>query len=102
MTPAVSLTRGRRVERAAGEAAQGPPTLPAALQDVRVLAFDTFGTVVDWRSGVIAEGEALGKAKGLTVDWANFAERGGEPTAPPWSACEKGSCPGRSSTCSTG
>jgi 2-haloacid dehalogenase len=46
---------------------------------VQVLLFDTFGTVVDWRGSVIAEGEALGRAKGLTVDWAAFADawRGG-------------------------
>jgi 2-haloacid dehalogenase len=45
----------------------------------QVLVFDTFGTVVDWRSSVIAEGEALGRNKGLTVDWAGFADawRGG-------------------------
>lgn len=41
---------------------------------LKVLVFDTFGTVVDWRSAVIAEGRKLGKAKGLTVDWAAFAD----------------------------
>ncbi len=41
---------------------------------VQVLAFDVFGTVVDWRSSVIAEGEQLGKTKGLKVDWAAFAD----------------------------
>jgi 2-haloacid dehalogenase len=58
-----------------GEApAQTPPP-----SGVRILVFDTFGTVVDWRGSVIAEGERLGKAKGLTVDWAAFADawRGG-------------------------
>jgi 2-haloacid dehalogenase len=46
---------------------------------VQILVFDTFGTVVDWRSSVIAEGEKLGRAKGLNVDWAAFADawRGG-------------------------
>ena len=46
---------------------------------VRILVFDTFGTVVDWRGSVIAEGERLGKAKGFNVDWAAFADawRGG-------------------------
>ena len=43
-------------------------------QDIKVLAFDVFGTVVDWRSSVIAEGEQLGKAKGLQVDWTAFAD----------------------------
>ena len=41
---------------------------------IKVLAFDVFGTVVDWRSSVIAEGEQLGKTKGLNVDWAAFAD----------------------------
>jgi 2-haloacid dehalogenase len=40
----------------------------------KVLAFDVFGTVVDWRSSVIAEGERLGKAKGINLDWAAFAD----------------------------
>ena len=26
---------------------------------IKILAFDVFGTVVDWRSSVIAEGERL-------------------------------------------
>lgn len=49
------------------------------LAAVKVLVFDTFGTVVDWRSAVIAEGQKLGRTKGLTVDWAAFADtwRGG-------------------------
>jgi 2-haloacid dehalogenase len=45
-----------------------------SVDSVRVLAFDVFGTVVDWRSSVIAEGEQLGKTKGLNVDWAGFAD----------------------------
>src|SRR5438128_2509640 len=54
---------------------------PSAVPGVRpqILVFDTFGTVVDWRSSVIAEGDRLGRAKGLNVDWAAFADawRGG-------------------------
>jgi 2-haloacid dehalogenase len=41
---------------------------------VKILVFDVFGTVVDWRSSVIAEGQRLGNAKGFTVDWAEFAD----------------------------
>ena len=41
---------------------------------VRALAFDVFGTVVDWRSTIIREGSALGAAKGLRVDWSAFAD----------------------------
>ncbi len=41
---------------------------------VKALAFDVFGTVVDWRSSIIREGEQLGKAKGINIDWARFAD----------------------------
>jgi 2-haloacid dehalogenase len=41
---------------------------------VKVMVFDVFGTVVDCRSSLIAEGEQLGKTKGLSVDWAAFAD----------------------------
>ena len=41
---------------------------------VKALAFDVFGTVVDWRSSVITEGQQLGTTKGLNVDWAAFAD----------------------------
>jgi 2-haloacid dehalogenase len=45
------------------------------LANVKALVFDTFGTVVDWRSSVIAEGMAWGKAKGLNINWADFVDR---------------------------
>src|SRR5205807_1751901 len=41
---------------------------------VRALVFDTFGTVVDWRSSVAAEVAAVAKRKGLAVDGAKFAD----------------------------
>ncbi len=44
------------------------------LSEISALTFDVFGTVVDWRSGIIRDGEALGRAKGLAVDWARFAD----------------------------
>jgi len=43
--------------------------------NVRALAFDVFGTVVDWRGSVIRAAEALGRAKGLSVDWPRFADQ---------------------------
>jgi 2-haloacid dehalogenase len=53
------------------------PTLRAqnAKRMPKALVFDTFGTVVDWRGSIIAEGAAWGKAKGLNIDWARFADR---------------------------
>jgi 2-haloacid dehalogenase len=46
-----------------------------ALTGVKALTFDVFGTVVDWRSSIIREGEAFGKPRGVSVDWAAFAEK---------------------------
>ena len=37
---------------------------PSQRESIKFLAFDVFGTVVDWRSSVIAEGEQLGRSKG--------------------------------------
>lgn len=44
------------------------------LGEVRALAFDIFGTVVDWRSSIIEAGQALGERAGASVDWPAFAE----------------------------
>jgi 2-haloacid dehalogenase len=44
------------------------------LSTIKALTFDVFGTVVDWRNSIIREGEALGRAKKLDVDWAKFAD----------------------------
>jgi len=41
---------------------------------IKALACDVFGTVVDWRGSIIAEGEALGRARSLAIDWARFAD----------------------------
>ena len=38
------------------------------------LAFDVFGTVVDYRGTIMREGERLNRAKGLPVDWGQFAD----------------------------
>jgi 2-haloacid dehalogenase len=45
-----------------------------ALSDVKALVFDVFGTVVDYRGTIAREGEQLNRAKGLQVDWAQFAD----------------------------
>jgi 2-haloacid dehalogenase len=42
------------------------------LSGVKALAFDTYGTVVDWRGSVLAELRDLGKARRLGVDWEVF------------------------------
>jgi len=50
-------------------------TLKPQLANVKACVFDVFGTVVDWRSSVIAEATAWSKAKGLHIDWAEFTDR---------------------------
>ena len=42
--------------------------------EIKALTFDVFGTVTDWRSTVIREGQDLGKQKGLDIDWVEFAD----------------------------
>jgi 2-haloacid dehalogenase len=41
---------------------------------VRALAFDVFGTVVDWRSSVIRELTEFGGRHGVSADWPQFAD----------------------------
>jgi 2-haloacid dehalogenase len=47
------------------------------------LAFDVFGTVVDWRGSIIGELEMFGENQGVAEDWATFADdwRAGYPAA---------------------
>ncbi len=44
------------------------------LKSIRALTFDVFGTVVDWRSGIIREAEAMGRSRGINRDWPSFAD----------------------------
>lgn len=83
------LGREAAAGQAPGGAASASPGAPA-----RILLFDTFGTVVDWRSSVIAEGQALAKRKGWThVDWAAFADAWRGDYAPSMNRVRKGELP---------
>ncbi len=44
------------------------------MTEIAALTFDVFGTVVDWRSGVAREAEALLAPKGYQLDWGDFAD----------------------------
>ena len=44
------------------------------MHDVKAILFDTFGTVVDWRSSLINEFTAWGDRRGLKIDWVAFAD----------------------------
>lgn len=41
---------------------------------MKALLFDVFGTVVDWRSGIIKAGEEFQAATGIPQDWTAFAD----------------------------
>ena len=44
-----------------------------AYSEIKALTFDVFGTVVDWYSSIVAEGEKFGDTRGIDVNWAQFA-----------------------------
>ena len=50
------------------------PKISPALSSVKSLAFDVFGTVVDWHGSIAREAAALGAAQGIEADWTAFAD----------------------------
>jgi 2-haloacid dehalogenase len=45
-----------------------------AIDAVKALTFDVFGTVVDWRSSLVREGRTLSERFGIQADWEAFAD----------------------------
>jgi len=67
---------------------------PAAdLRAVKALVFDVFGTVVDWRTSVAREVEALARRKKLTVDGGAFADAWRAGYAPSMNRVRTGQLP---------
>jgi 2-haloacid dehalogenase len=46
---------------------------PSTARRVRAILFDTFGTVVDWRSGITTAVERFAQRNGITLDATEFA-----------------------------
>jgi len=65
----------------------------ASMASVKALVFDTFGTVVDWRSSVAKEVEDLGRRKGFTVDGPKFADAWRSGYGPSMSRVRSGELP---------
>ncbi len=63
------------------------------IPDLEALVFDVFGTVVDWRSTIVREGEDLGQRKNLDVDWAAFADAWRSRYAPSMDRIRRGEIP---------
>lgn len=64
-----------------------------ALDQVRALTFDVFGTVVDWRGSIIREGRRLSRAKGLPIDLPRFADTWRAGYAPAMERVRRGELP---------
>ena len=60
---------------------------------VRALAFDVFGTVVDWRSSIVRELEQFGERHGLQQDWPTFADNWRSGYAPAMDQVRRGELP---------
>jgi 2-haloacid dehalogenase len=63
------------------------------LANVKACVFDTFGTVVDWRSSVIAVATSWGKVKGLKINWVEFTDRWRLGYGPAMDKVRKGEIP---------
>ena len=63
--------------------------------DVEALVFDVFGTVVDWRSGVIRDGEQFSADREIDIDWAAFADAWREEYHPSLNRVRRGEIPWR-------
>lgn len=69
------------------------PNQNEPINDVRALAFDVFGTVVDWRSSVVRELENLGRHKKIDADWPAFADAWRSRYAPSMERVRRGDLP---------
>jgi len=82
-----------------GAAAVSATVVPVAAQPnratapVKALVFDTFGTVVDWRSSVAVEIQALAKRKVFSIDGAKFADAWRAGYAPSMNRVRTGELP---------
>ena len=61
--------------------------------DLKALAFDVFGTVVDWRGSIIRELEAFGASRGLTADWTAVTDAWREGYRPAMHRVRTGALP---------
>lgn len=57
---------------------------------VEAIVFDVFGTVVDWRSGVVRTGRRFTDSKECTVDWPVVADAWREAYRPSLDAVRRG------------
>ena len=54
--------------------AQAVGKIKPGLEGVKIILFDTFGSVVDWRGSIIKDLSAWGSTQGIKADWAKLAD----------------------------
>jgi 2-haloacid dehalogenase len=90
---AAAVSAGLGARPAAGAASwQGAQSSPD-FSNVKALVFDTFGTVVDWRTSVAEQVEQLAKQKGVKLDAVKFAETWRAGYAPSMNRVRTGELP---------
>jgi 2-haloacid dehalogenase len=65
----------------------------ASTRQLKVLAFDVFGTVVDWRQGIIVELTAVARERGISVDSGAFADSWRRRAQQLWASVYRGERP---------
>ena len=66
-----------------------------SLDGLNALTFDTFGTVVDWRTSIIHDFRAFGQRKGIDIDWEAFVDEWKTCYRPGMDAVRSGTWPWR-------
>jgi 2-haloacid dehalogenase len=90
---AVVGSNGAVSSAAASALAQGDARRNVATPRVKALVFDTFGTVVDWRTSVTLEVERLAQRKGLKLNGEQFADAWRAGYAPAMNRVRTGELP---------
>ena len=60
---------------------------------LRAILFDTFGTVVDWRTSLIADLTAFAAGRGIVADWATLVDDWRAAYAPSMDRVRRGALP---------
>jgi 2-haloacid dehalogenase len=63
------------------------------MTEVKAILFDVFGSVVDWRSSLIAELSAFGTMRGIPADWTGLVDRWRQAYAPSMDRVRRGELP---------
>ncbi len=87
------MLRRRQLLQAGAAALASPAGAAESTAGTRALVFDVFGTVVDWRSSVIRDGNRLSASKKLEVDWPRFADAWRAGYGPSMDKVRKGEMP---------